>query len=102
MKYLKLLCALALALALSMALPALAEGTLPSDPMNETSEPVCGATGGEHQIADDAWVVSVEPSCMSGLRKGLCEACGLVYNEAIPATGEHLWDEGTVTTAPAK
>ena len=30
MKYLKLLCALALALALSMALPALAEGTLPS------------------------------------------------------------------------
>ena len=100
MKYLKLLCALALALALSMALPALAEGTLPSDPMNETSEPVCGATGGEHQIADDAWVVSVEPSCVVGLRKGLCEACGLVYNEVIPATGEHLWDDGTVTTAP--
>ena len=99
MKYLKLLCALALALALSMALPALAEGTLPSDPMNETSEPVCGATGGEHQIADDAWVVSVEPSCMVGLRKGLCEACGLTYLETIPATGEHAWLDGEVTRA---
>ncbi len=100
MKYMRWIGALALVLAMLMALPALAEGTLPGDPMDETSEAICGATGGEHQIADDAWVVSVEPSCMVGLRKGLCEACGLVYNEVIPATGEHLWDDGTVTTAP--
>ena len=100
MKYLRWTGALALVLAMLMVLPALAEGTLPGDPMDETSEAICGATGGEHQIADDVWVVSVEPSCMSGLRKGLCEACGLVYNEAIPATGEHLWDDGTVTTKP--
>ena len=100
MKYLRWTGALALVLAILMVLPALAEGTLPGDPMDETSEAICGATGGEHQIADDAWVVSVEPSCMSGLRKGLCEACGLVYNEAIPATGEHLWDDGKETTAP--
>ena len=100
MKYLRWTGALALVLAILMVLPALAEGTLPGDPMDETSEAICGATGGEHQIADDAWVVSVEPSCMVGLRKGLCEACGLVYNEVIAATGEHSWDDGVETTAP--
>lgn len=104
MKHMRWICALALIAALLLALPALAEGTegtLPGDPTNETSEAYCpDSATGEHQIADDAWVISVEPSCMVGLRKGLCTACGRVYNEVIPATGEHVWDEGEVTTAP--
>ena len=101
MKHMRWICALALLAALLLALPALAEGTLPGDPMDETSDPFCGASAtGEHQVAEDAWTVSVEPSCMVGLRKGLCTACGLVYNEVIPATGDHVWDEGEVTTAP--
>ena len=104
MKHMRWICALALIAALLLALPALAEGTegtLPGDPTNETSEAHCpDSATGEHQIADDAWVISVEPSCMVGLRKGLCTACGRVYNEVIPATGDHVWDEGEVTTAP--
>ena len=104
MKHMRWICALALIAALLLALPALAEGTegtLPGDPTNETSEAYCpGSATGEHQIADDAWVISVEPSCMVGLRKGLCTACGRVYNEVIRATGVHVWDEGEVTTAP--
>ena len=102
MKHMRWICALALIAALLLALPALAEGTegtLPGDPTNETSEAYCPSSAtGEHQIADDAWVISVEPSCMVGLRKGLCTACGRVYNEVIPATGDHVWDEGEVTT----
>ena len=96
MKYLRCAGALALLLVLLLALPALAEGAAR---MDETSDTFCGATGGEHQIADDAWVVSVEPSCVVGLRKGLCEACGLTYLETIPATGEHAWLDGEVTRA---
>ena len=104
MKHMRWICALALIAALLLALPALAEGTegtLPGDPTNETSEAYCPSSAtGEHQIADDAWVISVEPSCMVGLRKGLCTACGMVYNEVIPANNVHVWDEGEVTTAP--
>ena len=101
MKHMRWICALALIAALLLALPALAEGTLPGDPMDETSDPFCGASAtGEHQVAEDAWTVSVEPSCMVGLRKGLCTACGMVYNEVIRANNVHVWDEGEVTTAP--
>ena len=66
--------------------------------MDETSDTFCGATGGAHQVKE--WTVTVEPSCMVGLRKGYCEACQMMCNDVIPATGEHLWDKGTVTTAP--
>ena len=66
--------------------------------MDETSDTFCGATGGAHQVKE--WTVTVEPSCMVGLREGYCEACQMMCNDVIPATGEHLWDKGTVTTAP--
>ena len=95
MKYLRWAGALALLLALLLALPALAEGAAR---MDETSDTFCGATGGAHQVKE--WTVTVEPSCMVGLRKGYCEACQMMCNDVIPATGEHLWDKGTVTTAP--
>ena len=95
MKYLRCAGALALLLVLLLALPALAEGAAR---MDETSDTFCGATGGAHQVKE--WTVTVEPSCMVGLRKGYCEACQMMCNDVIPATGEHLWDEGTVTTAP--
>ena len=95
MKYLRCAGALALLLVLLLALPALAEGDAR---MDETSDTFCGATGGVHQVKE--WTVTVEPSCMVGLRKGYCEACQMMCNDVIPATGEHLWDEGTVTTAP--
>ena len=95
MKYLRCAGALALLLVLLLALPALAEGDAR---MDETSDTFCGATGGAHQVKE--WTVTVEPSCMVGLRKGYCEACQMMCNDVIPATGEHLWDEGTVTTAP--
>ena len=103
MKHMRWICALALIAALLLALPALAEeGTGIVDPIGEeTSEATCpGSDTGVHQIPDDAWVVSVEPSCMVGLRKGRCTVCGMVYNEVIRATGVHVWDEGEVTTAP--
>ena len=95
MKYLRCAGALALLLVLLLALPALAEGDAR---MDETSDTFCGATGGVHQVKE--WTVTVEPSCMVGLRKGYCEACQMMCNDVIPATGEHLWDKGTVTTAP--
>ena len=95
MKYLRCAGALALLLVLLLALPALAEGDAR---MDETSDTFCGATGGAHQVKE--WTVTVEPSCMVGLRKGYCEACQMMCNDVIPATGEHLWDKGTVTTAP--
>ena len=38
------------------------------------------------------------PVVRSALRKGLCEYCGLTYLESIPATGEHVWNAGEVTT----
>ena len=95
MKYLRCAGALALLLVLLLALPALAEGAAR---MDETSDTFCGATGGAHQVKE--WTVTVEPSCMVGLRKGYCEACQMMCNDVIPATGEHLWDKGTVTTAP--
>ena len=103
MKHMRWICALALLAALLLALPALAEGTtwLPTNPEDETSQAYCGASAtGEHQVADDAWTVVVEPSCMQGYRVGYCTACGLFYNQVLPATGEHLWDDGTVTTKP--
>ncbi len=103
MKHMRWICALALIAALLLALPALAEGTtwLPTNPEDETSQAYCGASAtGEHQVADDAWTVVVEPSCMQGYRVGYCTACGLFYNQVLPATGEHLWDDGTVTTKP--
>ncbi|MBQ8405853.1 MAG: hypothetical protein IJX09_04290, partial [Clostridia bacterium] len=34
-----------------------------------------------------------------GLITFTCD-CGNTYTEEIPATGEHLWDEGKVTTEP--
>ena len=95
MKYLRCAGALALLLVLLLALPALAEGDAR---MDETSDTFCGATGGAHQVKE--WTVTVEPSCMVGLRKGYCEACQMMCNDVIPATGEHLWDDGTVTTKP--
>ena len=104
MKCLKLLCALAVTLALLLALPALAEEAPAKDPhLNETSDPYCASEDSPdhtHKVADDAWVVSQAPSCQVGLRKGLCEYCGLTYLETIPATGEHVWNAGEVTTAP--
>ena len=103
MKHMRWICALALIAALLLALPALAEeGTGIVDPIGEeTSEATCPESDtGVHQIPDDAWVISVEPSCMVGLRKGRCTVCGMVYNEVIPANNVHVWDEGEVTTAP--
>ena len=73
MKHMRWICALALIAALLLALPALAEeGTGIVDPIGEeTSEATCPESDtGVHQIPDDAWVISVEPSCMVGLRKG--------------------------------
>ena len=103
MKHMRWICALALIAALLLALPALAEeGTGIVDPIGEeTSEATCPESDtGVHQIPDDAWVISVEPSCMVGLRKGRCTVCGMVYNEVIRANNVHVWDEGEVTTAP--
>ena len=103
MKHMRWICALALLAALLLALPALAEeGTGIVDPIGEeTSEATCPKSDtGVHQVPDDAWVISVEPSCMVGLRKGRCTVCGMIYNEVIPANNVHVWDEGEETTAP--
>jgi len=45
--------------------------------------------------------VTLAPTCVDeGVKTFTCE-CGHSYTEAIPATGEHTWDAGVVTTEPA-
>ncbi len=45
-------------------------------------------------------VVTKAPTCLEGVRTYTCTRCGDSYTEVIPPTGEHKWDQGTVTIQP--
>ena len=94
MKTWKIISMFALALALLVMLPALAEETpeIALDPVN------C-EMGGEHEVADDAWTTTLEPTCAAvGSRQGLCAKCGkMVVQEVAVNPDAHDWDDGAVT-----
>lgn len=53
----------------------------------------------DHVYGDE--VLLLAPSCsMPGYKGRTCTECGYVLAEEIPATGEHVWDDGTVTKEP--
>ncbi len=54
----------------------------------------CNFCGFTRQVAGHTYEVTVtEPTChTAGVKTHICVSCGDTYTEAIPATGEHLYD----------
>lgn len=59
---------------------------------------------GEHQLDENAWKITKQPTCgEDGEKSNTCKVCGTVVKQSIPATGKHSFGEWkTIKAATAK
>ena len=86
-----------LATLLLAALFAFAPGALADEDIIETTPGDGSCQDGKHNWVEDTTQYVPETCFSSGKRIYNC-ACGAKGEQTIPATGNHTWDEGTVTT----